>query len=47
MRGLGGRDDRGVCDKWEMDTWVGNQIGLELCKIDIEGSIESEGGSDR
>ena len=28
-----------------MNTWVWNQIGLELSDIDVEGTIESEGCS--
>jgi len=27
-----------------MDTWVWHQVGLELSDIDVEGTIESEGG---
>jgi len=27
-----------------MDTWVWDQIGLEFSDIDIEGTIETEGG---
>ena len=27
-----------------MDTWVGHQVGLELSHIDVEGTVESEGG---
>jgi hypothetical protein len=30
-----------------MDSWVWHQVGLELSDIDIEGSIESEGGGQR
>ena len=30
-----------------MDTWVSHQVGLELSDIDVEGTIESEGGSER
>ena len=30
-----------------MDTWVWHQVGLELSDIDVEGTIESEGGSER
>lgn len=30
-----------------MDSWVGHQVGLELSHIDVQGSIESEGGSQR
>ena len=29
-----------------MDTGVGHQVGLELSDIDVEGTIESEGGSE-
>jgi len=29
-----------------MDTWVGHQVSLELSDIDVEGTIESEGGSE-
>jgi len=28
-----------------MDTWVWDQVGLELSDIDVEGSIETKGGS--
>lgn len=30
----------------ELDTGVGHQIGLELCQINIEGTIKSKGSSD-
>merc|ERR1719273_643208 len=39
-------DDWGVGGKHEMDTWVWHQVGLELSDIDVEGTIESEGGSE-
>ena len=42
---LGG-DDWGVCSQREVDTWVGHQVGLELSQVDVESSVESEGGSD-
>ena len=29
-----------------MDSWVWDQVGLELGDIDVEGTIESEGGSE-
>ena len=29
-----------------MDTWVWDQVGLELSQVDVEGTIESEGGGD-
>ena len=28
-----------------MDSWVWHEVGLELGDIDVEGTIESEGGS--
>jgi len=43
---LGSGDDGGVCNKREMDTWVWNQVGLELVEINVKGTIEAEGGSD-
>ena len=42
---LGG-DDRGVGSQREVDTWVGHQVGLELSQVDVECSVEAEGGSD-
>jgi len=42
--GLLSGDDWGVGGKHEMDTWVWHQVGLELSDIDVEGTIESEGG---
>lgn len=40
------REDRGVSGKREMDSGEGNQVGLELVQVDVEGSVESEGGGD-
>jgi len=45
--GLLGRDDGGVGDQGEVDTGVGHQVGLEFGKIDVEGTVETERGSDR
>lgn len=42
-----GRDDWGIGRKHEMDSWVWDQVGLELSDIDVKGTIESEGGSER
>jgi len=39
-------NDRGVGNQWEVDTGVGHQVGLELSKIDVKGTIESEGSGD-
>jgi len=44
--GLLGGDDGSVGGEHEMDTGVGHQVGLELSDIDVEGTIESEGGSE-
>merc|ERR1712071_399191 len=46
MVGLLSRDDRGVGSQREMDTWVGHQVGLELCQVHVEGTIESQGCGD-
>jgi hypothetical protein len=43
--GLLGGDDGSVRGKHEVDTGVGDQVGLELGDVDVEGSIEPEGGS--
>ena len=41
-----GRDDGSISNKREVDTWVWYQIGLELSKIDIKGTIKTKRGSD-
>ena len=46
VRGLGSRDDRSVGNEREMDTGVGHQVSLEFVKIDVEGTVEAERGSD-
>lgn len=46
MGSLSSRDNWGIGDEREVDTWVWDQVGLELVQIDVEGSIEAEGGSD-
>jgi hypothetical protein len=43
---LGGGDDGSVSDEREVDTGVGDQVGLELVQVDVEGTVESEGGGD-
>lgn len=45
MSSLGCRDDWCVSDKREVDAWVWDQVGLELVEIDVQRSIEAEGGS--
>lgn len=43
---LSGGDHWSVGNEWEVNTWVWDQVGLELVKIDVEGTIEAEGGGD-
>jgi len=40
-----GRDNGSIRGKHEMDSGVGHQVGLELSDINVECTIESEGGS--
>ena len=47
MVGLLGRDDWSIGRKHEMDSWVWHQVGLELSDIDVEGTVESQRGSQR
>ena len=46
MVGLLRGDDGGIGHQREVDPWVGNQVGLELSKVNIEGSIKPQGSSD-
>ena len=46
MGGLGGRDDRGEGGEGEVDTGEGDQVGLELVQVDVQGTVESEGSGD-
>lgn len=39
-------DDGGVGDQREVDTGVGHQVGLELVKVDVEGTVETQGSGD-
>jgi len=43
---LCGGDDGRVGDEREVDTRVGDQVGLELVQVDIEGTVEAERGGD-
>jgi len=45
--GLLSGDDWGIRRKHEMDSWVWHQVGLEFSDIDVEGTIESQRGSQR
>jgi hypothetical protein len=46
VRCLGGGYDRGVSNQREVNTGIGDQVGLELVQIDVERTVESEGGGD-
>jgi len=43
--GLLSGDDWGIRRQHEVNTGVGDEVGLELSHINVEGTIESEGGS--
>lgn len=40
------RDDRGESGEGEVDTGEGDQVGLELVQVDVEGAVETERGGD-
>jgi hypothetical protein len=42
--GLGGGDDGSIGDEREVNTGVGDQVGLELVQVDVKGTVESERG---
>ena len=42
--GLLSADDWGVGADWEVDTAVWDEVSLELGEVDVEGTIEPEGG---
>jgi len=44
--GLLGGDDGSVGGEHEMDTGVGDEVGLEFSNINVKGTIESEGGGE-
>lgn len=43
---LGSRNNGGIADQWIMDTWVRNQVGLELVEIDVESTVKTQRRSD-
>jgi hypothetical protein len=45
--GLLSGDDWGVSGEREVNSRVWDQVGLEFSEIDVEGTVESEGSSDR
>ena len=45
--GLLGGDDGGVGGEHEVDAGVGDEVGLELGNVDVEGAIKAKGGGQR
>ena len=46
MVGLVSAGNRGVGSEGVVDPRVGNQVGLELIEVNIEGSVKPEAGCD-
>merc|ERR1719483_1767380 len=40
MVGLLSRNNWSISSQREVDTWVGHQVGLELCQVHIESSVK-------
>lgn len=47
MAALRSGDDGCVADERVVDSWVRDQVRLELIQIDVQGAIEAEGRGDR
>ena len=47
VEGLLGRDSGRIRGQHEVDARVGDQVGLEFCHIDVQGSIETKRGRER
>ena len=41
---LVGGDERGIGAEREVDTRIRDQVGLELCQVDVQSPVEAEGG---
>jgi hypothetical protein len=46
MSTLGSTNDRSIADKRVVNAGIGNQVGLELVQINVESTVEAEGGGD-
>lgn len=44
---LGGADNWSIRDQRIVDSWVRNQVGLELVQVNVQGTIETERTGDR
>merc|ERR1719336_2871455 len=40
-------DDGSIGDKGEVDPGIGNQVGLELVEVHVQGAVEPQGSRDR
>lgn len=40
-------DDGSIGTKHKVNSWVGDQVGLEFSDIDVQGTVESKTGSQR
>jgi hypothetical protein len=45
VRSFGSRNNWCISNEREVDTWVWDQVGLELVEINVEGTIKTKGGS--
>jgi hypothetical protein len=43
----GSRNNRSITDQWVMNSWVRNQVSLELIKIDVQSTVETKRRGDR
>lgn len=46
VRGFGSGDHGSVGNEREVDARIGHQVGLELIQVNVEGTVETEGGGD-
>ena len=46
VSGLSSRDNGRISDQREVNSGVGDQVGLELVEINVQGTIEAERSSD-
>lgn len=42
VRTSSSRNDRSVTDQWVVNSWVRNQVSLELIEIDVQSTIETK-----
>ncbi len=47
MVGFLGGDDWGIRTQHKVDSWIWDQVGLELGDVDVQSSVEPQRGSQR